>query len=212
MTLTPLVLSGLFLQCAPDIAPQTLNAVVSVESARNPYVVANVTDNTSHYFAEKEKATAFLNKLESDNKNYSAGIMQINSANFKTLGLNNNSVLDPCINIRAGAVILKRCWNKAISVNPDEQKALRDAMSCYYSGNFTRGYKKEATDGKSYIQRIEEKTTVSSHYTVPAIRVDGQTENISPPPRSFMVTQNSRNEWDVFGDYSVSQEEDNNTQ
>ncbi|EMJ2323781.1 lytic transglycosylase domain-containing protein [Salmonella enterica] len=199
MTLTPLVLSGLFLQCAPDIAPETLNAIVSVESARKPYVVANVTDGTSHYFNDKEKAVTFLNKLEHDKKNYSAGIMQVNSANFKSLHLNNDTVFDPCSNIRAGAVILKDCWERAISANPDEQKALRDTMSCYYSGNFTRGYKKESTDGKSYIQRIEEKTKVNSRYTVPAIKTDEQAN--LPAPRPFMITEDSMNEWDVFGDY-----------
>lgn len=199
MTLTPLVLSGLFLQCAPDVAPQTLNAIVSVESSRNPYVVANVTDGTSHYFNEKEKAVTFLNKLEHDKKNYSAGIMQVNSANFKLLNLNNNTVFDPCTNIRAGAVVLKGCWERAVSANTDEQKALRDAMSCYYSGNFTRGYKKETSDGKSYIQRIEEKTRVNSRYTVPAIKTDEQTN--LPALRSFMITEDSMNEWDVFGDY-----------
>lgn len=205
MIITPLVLSGLFLQCAPDVAPETLNAIVSVESARKPYVVANVTDNTSHYFDEKEKAVAFLNNLERNNKKYSAGIMQIYSDNFRRLNLNNHSVFDPCTNIRAGAVILKQCWDKAISDNPDEQKALRDMASCYYSGNFTRGYKKEKTDGKSYIQRIEEKVIIQKGGRIPAIRVEG--EQKSTAPQSFMVTENKTDEWDVFRDYPTEKKE-----
>ena len=71
------VLSALFSQCAPDVSPVTLNALIGVESAGKPYVVANVTDNTSHYFDNKEKAIFFLNDLSSQKKRYSAGLMQI---------------------------------------------------------------------------------------------------------------------------------------
>lgn len=209
MIITKATLAALFLQCAPQVAPETLNAIVSVESARKPYVVANVTDKTSHYFDEKDKAVSFLNYLDQNNKKYSAGIMQIYSANFKALNLNNYNVFDPCTNIRAGAVILKQCWDKAKSDNSDEQKALRDMASCYYSGNFTRGYKKEKIDGKSYIQRIEEKVIIQKDGRIPAIRVEGEQKGKqkSTVPQSFMVTENKANEWDVFHDYPTEKKE-----
>lgn len=175
MSLAPLLLSQLFLQCAPDVAPETLMPLVAVESAAKPFVVANVTDNTSHFFDEKERAVAFVNTLAAQGKNYSAGLMQINAKNFAWLGLTNETVFDHCANIRAGAKVLQSCYARAAKNETSEQTALRHALSCYYSGNFQRGYAKEKTDGKSYIERIETKA-LAGKPAVPALktaRADG---------------------------------------
>lgn len=201
--LTPAVLGALFLQCAPDISPVTLNALVGVESAGKPYVVANVTDNTSHYFDSKEKATLFLNEMSSKSKRYSAGLMQIYSGNFSAYGLTNETVFDHCTNIKAGAEILKKCYNTASKETNDPQIALRKAMSCYYSGNFTRGFKQEA-DGKSYVQRIELK--VNKDFAVPEMKtVSNQNteQNKSSPDKTVVYSSQeiTKNSWDVFGDY-----------
>lgn len=212
MNITPMLLS-LFLQCAPDVAPETLNAVVKVESAGKPFVVANVTDNTSHSFDDKGRAVAFLNGLTRENKNYSAGLMQINSANFKWLGVSNENIFDSCTNIKAGSKVLQQCWLKAKNTEPDNQKALRNALSCYYSGNFVRGYKKEKTDGRSYVERVESKVEANVNTVVPAIRVDGNNGvGDSEPIRatSFMVSENQSENWDVFNDYATSQIEGGN--
>lgn len=206
MNITPMLLS-LFLQCAPNVAPETLNAVVNVESAGKPFVVANVTDNTSHSFDDKGRAVAFLNDLTRKNKNYSAGLMQINSANFKWLGVSNENIFDSCTNIKAGGKVLQQCWLKAKASELDDQKTLRNALSCYYSGNFVRGYKKEKTDGRSYIERIENKAVARVSGTVPAIRVNGQNDVIDSAPirlSSFMVTENKSESWDVFSDYATN--------
>lgn len=209
MTLTPVLLS-MFLQCAPNVAPETLNAVVNVESAGKPFVVANVTDNTSHSFDDKGRAVAFLNSLTRENKNYSAGLMQINSANFKWLGVNNENIFDTCTNIKAGSKVLQQCWLKAKNTESDDQKALRNALSCYYSGNFVRGYKKEKSDGRSYVERIESKAVVTANTVVPAIMVNGQVgvvsnDSASIRTSSFMVTDNKSESWDVFSDYATNQ-------
>lgn len=193
------VLSALFSQCAPDVSPVTLNALVGVESAGKPYVVANVTDNTSHYFDNKEKAIFFLNDLSSQKKRYSAGLMQIYSGNFQAYGLTNETVFDHCTNIKTGAEILKSCYNTASKETSDPQIALRKAMSCYYSGNFTRGFKQES-DGKSYVQRIELK--VNKDFAVPEMKVAGEQKKSSPDKTVVYSNQEKqKNDWDVFGDY-----------
>ncbi|HED3891539.1 TPA: lytic transglycosylase domain-containing protein [Morganella morganii] len=206
------VLSALFLQCAPDISPVTLHALVGVESGGHPYVVANVTDNKSAKFNNKDDAVLYINKLAAQNKTYSAGLMQIYSKNFSAYGLTNETVFDHCTNIKAGAAILKQCFAKALKENPDDkQMAIRKGMSCYYSGNMSRGFKKEA-DGKSYVQRIELKA--EQNYQIPDIAVsvksvpvseNQSTENKRTEKEAVIVKQNeeikSSQEWDVFGDY-----------
>ncbi|WP_323085859.1 lytic transglycosylase domain-containing protein [Providencia alcalifaciens] len=204
------VLTALFSQCAPDVSPITLHALVGVESSGKPYVVANVSDKTSHYFDKKEDAINFVNGLKSNNKTYSAGLMQIYSKNFDAYKLTNETVFDHCTNIKVGADIFSQCYARALKENPsDKQGALRKAASCYYSGSMTRGFKKESWDGKSYVQRIELKA--EKNYSVPEIRVNSS--NISPTPteinqvnpdeKEAVLTQQKTNkhQWDVFGDY-----------
>lgn len=199
------VLSALFSQCAPDVSPITLHALVGVESAGKPYVVANVTDKTSHYFDKKNDAIDFVNGLAANNKTYSAGLMQIYSKNFAGYNLTNETVFDHCTNIKVGADILNKCFEKALKENPnDKQGALRKAFSCYYSGNMTRGFKKEEWDGRSYVQRIELKA--EKNYSIPDIQVKGQVIKKAPEkstPQEAVFTQHEANkhQWDVFGDY-----------
>ncbi|HFE3207859.1 lytic transglycosylase domain-containing protein [Providencia stuartii] len=201
------VLTALFSQCAPDVSPITLHALVGVESAGKPYVVANVTDKTSHYFDKKDDAIKFVNGLAANNKTYSAGLMQIYSKNFKDYNLTNETVFDHCTNIKVGADILNKCFERALKENPsDKQGALRKAFSCYYSGNMTRGFKQESWDGKSYVQRIELKA--EKNYSVPEIQIknlakSNQSEKSAPLEREAVLSQHEKNkhQWDVFGDY-----------
>lgn len=215
MLIPPAALTALFLQCAPDVSPITLNALIGVESSGDPYVVANVTDETSHRFKSKDEAVTFLNELERKGKSYSAGLMQIYSGNFKGYGLNNETVFEHCTNIKTGAAILKQCFMRAERESQNQQEALRKAFSCYYSNNFTRGFKLEK-DGNSYVQKIEMKAAKQS-ITVPAIQNiadsngkqlitteegEGHKNNreaiISLKKDSGLISNDS---WDIFGDY-----------
>lgn len=198
-------LSLLISQCAPDVSPETIKTIIQVESGGNPYVVANVTDKTSHRFNSEKEAISFINKLQHQGKKYSAGLMQIYIDNFKFYQLTNKTVFDSCENIKAGTKILKKCFLSAKKGNIDNQKAIRKAMSCYYSGNFTRGFKNE-NDGKSYIQRIEENILPS--YIVPAIKKkennkeDEKKEREKMKKKSAVLIKNENViQWDVFGDY-----------
>lgn len=44
MQLSAAVLAALISQCAPDVSPDTMNALIMTESGANPYVIANVSD------------------------------------------------------------------------------------------------------------------------------------------------------------------------
>lgn len=203
------VLLALFSQCAPDISPVTLQALTDVESSRKPYVIANVTDDTSHYFIGEREAIDYANNLKEQGKKYSAGLMQIYVDNFEAYGVTNETIFDHCKNIEVGADILRGCYLRASKEDKSEQTALRKAFSCYYSGNFIRGFKAEG-DGKSYIDRIESKVTnAGGNYSVPEVRVTGnatETELAKANRKSGEAVLSVDDEkigspWDVFGDY-----------
>ncbi|HCB1657219.1 TPA: lytic transglycosylase domain-containing protein [Citrobacter farmeri] len=184
----------LFEQCAPDVSPVTLDAVIQTESAGNPYVVANVDDGTSHKFNSQPEATRFINSLSQQGKRFSAGLMQIYSGNFEKLGLDNNSVFDPCTNIKAGAKILVENFDSA--KEGSEQERLKKSLSTYYSGNETRGFKKEPQySNTSYVERVQGKV-----YKVPALEPDQQNQSRSATIDEPKKTPDQQ--WDLFGDFN----------
>jgi type IV secretion system protein VirB1 len=169
MVLTASALAGLLMQCGGNVDPITLKTIMSVESGFNPYVVANVTQETSHYFNNEKEAIHFVNELASKGEKYSVGLGQIYVGNFKAYGLTNETAFNFCNNVKVASQIFEQCYSRAIDSGkyPDEQDALRAAASCYYSNNFTRGFKKEK-DGLSYVDRSN--NVVNKIYSVPAMK------------------------------------------
>ncbi|EGU3395861.1 lytic transglycosylase domain-containing protein [Salmonella enterica] len=153
MVLPASMLLALFTNCGAGVPTDTLMSITGVESSGNPFVIANVTDNTSYYLASEEEAVRKANDLSKQGKNYSAGLMQVNSKNFKDYGLTPDIAFNYCKNITAGAEILKGCYAKT-STMPDQSTRLKAALSCYYSGNFTRGLVAKGTEKISYVANV----------------------------------------------------------
>ncbi|EDW8942689.1 lytic transglycosylase domain-containing protein [Salmonella enterica subsp. enterica] len=201
MILSVPILAMLFEQCAPAVSPVTLNAIVQTESSGNPYIVANISDGVSQSFADKDAAVAYLNALDKSGKRYSAGLMQIYSANFKALGLDTKTVFEPCENIKAGAKILTDSYLS--KKGGSEQDNLLQSLSEFYSGNTTKGFKKEPQfNNTSYIERV-----TKNAYIVPELRVSKNDE--AKATKEPGIQENSKQgtviytqAWDVFGDYS----------
>jgi type IV secretion system protein VirB1 len=128
-------------QCAPAIHANTLAHVVRAESGFNPFAIGVVGAHLARQPRNKGEAIATAAWLGSHHFNYSVGLAQINQAHFAEYGLTVESGFDPCRNLRAAAGILRECYVRAYQRRGDEQAALRDTFSCYYSGNFTTGYK-----------------------------------------------------------------------
>ena len=108
--------------CASEIHPQTMLRVIAVESTGNPHAIG-VVDG----------------KLEWQPTNRA-----VNKKNFAKYGVTLEQAFDPCTNLRVASAILKDCYLRAKggkATKQDIQRALRDAFSCYYSGNFSAGYR-----------------------------------------------------------------------
>ncbi|MFM9915240.1 MAG: lytic transglycosylase, partial [Rhizobacter sp.] len=63
--------------------------------------------------------------------------------NFDRLGLTIESAFEPCGNLAAMQVVLAECFDRASrsAAKAVDQLTLRQALSCYYSGNFATGFR-----------------------------------------------------------------------
>lgn len=132
------------------VPAEVMQHVVNVESSRNPYAIGVVGGQLVRQPQNLPEAVATVQMLEQKGYNYSLGVAQVNRSNLGKYGLDSyEKAFDVCPNLRAGSRILAQCY---ASANKDWGKA----FSCYYSGNFTTGYR----DG--YVQRIYESIAKSS--------------------------------------------------
>ena len=139
--------SALALACAPLVHASTAHALVSVESSFNPHAIGVVGGVLERQPRSQAEALATVTRLQATGWNFSVGLAQINVRNFARLGLTPVSAFDPCENLRAMQAVLTECFDRSATDQPD-QVALRQALSCYYSGNFVTGFR------QGYVQRV----------------------------------------------------------
>lgn len=132
-------LGTLLLACAPLIAPDTARALIAVESAGNPFAIGVVGGSLVRQPRTLAEALATVRALDAEGWNYSVGLAQINKSNFARHGLTVATAFDPCSNLSAMQRILSECFGRAAQ-RANAQTALRQAFSCYYSGNFQTGF------------------------------------------------------------------------
>ena len=139
--------SALALACAPAVHASTAQALVTVESSFNPHAIGVVGGVLDRQPRNRAEALATANRLQALGWNFSVGLAQINVHNFERLGLTTATAFDPCENLRAMQAVLAECFERSAPGAPP-QIALRQALSCYYSGNFVTGFR------QGYVQRV----------------------------------------------------------
>ena len=157
---------ALALTCAPQVHADTARALVSVESAFNPWAIGVVGGSLVRQPRHRAEALATAKALQAAGWNFSVGLGQINVGNFERLGLTLESAFEPCANLRAMQIVLAECFDRAsapASIQPVNQTALRQALSCYYSGNFATGFR------HGYVRKVVAAagTSMSPVLTVP---------------------------------------------
>jgi type IV secretion system protein VirB1 len=160
-------LTNLLLACAPLIHPTTAHAVLQVESSFNAYAIGVVGGSLERQPRSRAEAIATARHLDAQGWDYSVGPAQINRRNWKRLGLQLETAFDPCQNLRAMQTILSQCYERAQTASHPEQLALRKALSCYYSGNFTTGFTADFSGRPSYVAKV-----VAAARTAPAPGVE----------------------------------------
>lgn len=133
---------ALALSCAPGVHATTVQAVAHVESSLNPWAIGAVGGVLKRQPASRAEALATARDLEAKGWNFSVGLGQINARNFGRLGLTLDRAFEPCTNLAAMQTVLTHCFERASTSSAiGSQTALRRALSCYYSGDFSTGFR-----------------------------------------------------------------------
>lgn len=136
-------------ECAPWVAPQTMAAIVRTESQFKPFAInINGSAKLERQPRSKEEAIATAKWLLNNNYNIDMGLGQVNSVNLKKTNLSVEDAFDPCKNLAASATILQWNYESASKKIPDQQAALKAAISAYNTGSFTRGF------NNGYVQKV----------------------------------------------------------
>jgi len=128
--------------CAPMVAPTTMKAIVLEESRGHPYAIHDGRAHRAIFPVTREEAIATARRLLAEGARIDAGLAQINSQNWDWLGLDAETVFDPCANLRAGERVILGGY----TIAPFTVDA---AISRYNTGDDTRGIR------NGYVGRVK---------------------------------------------------------
>jgi len=125
-------------ECAPNVSPVLMHALVRKESAFNQFAIgmhagekpAAVKQPTS-----LREAVALAEDLKSKGKGFSVGLAQINAANLPSLKLTWEQAFDPCTNLAAGEKVLRAFYAQARTEGYRGVDAVWAALRGYNSGS-----------------------------------------------------------------------------
>ena len=167
----------LALRCGPGVAPLTLAAVAKTESRFEPLTINDNTAGVTGVPATPAIAAQLATSLLEAGHSVDLGLMQINSGNFRRLGLTPEAAFDPCHSIAAAATILTGAYVGG-DTHPEQQAALRGALSAYNTGDAVSGLV------NGYVRKVE----LAARQVVPAIDV-GTVPPSASPAASIPVAQ-----------------------
>jgi len=181
----PLDFASLAQQCAPQIPPIMMAAIVRVESGFNPYAIGVVRGRLLRQPSNDAEAVATVRALEAGGWNFSVGLAQINRVNWSAYGLTTENAFEPCRNLAIGAAILQDCLAAARNRRNrqfDAQAALLASLSCYASGDFSTGHR------TGYVQRVMNAvarqpplaSSVTGTTPIPVVPIDSAIPTLSP--------------------------------
>lgn len=196
MILELAVVAQLAARCAPEVAVETLAAIIRAESGFQPFALGVNGPGGGAIFPKTQEVAVVLatDLVVRQGRSVDLGLMQVNSDNLRALGLTVAEILDPCTNLAAGARILREGYTAASRGEADSQRALRVAFSHYNTGHPERGF----TNG--YVQRVQGAAEV----VVPAIRLRGEVATARQHPATTPVQElpgddpDAPPEWDVW--------------
>jgi len=155
-----LISSLLVARCGAGVHPDTLNAIIKVESNYNALAINDNTTGMCIKPTSKEQAVSLINYLLSEGHSLDVGLMQINSRHFSEPGVDYMRLFDPDYNISTGSNILARFYREHAMENPNDKPeiTLLKALSSYNTGS---PYK-----GKNYVNKILKAAGASSQIPI----------------------------------------------
>lgn len=203
MTYTVAAILGLASQCAPNVAPQTVLAIVQTESHGDPFALNVNGKRQPERQLSAADAAATARRYVAAGYSVDLGLGQINSRNMRRLGLTWETVFDPCTNIAALSQILSQNYRTVLD-GRHPQTALRLAISLYNTGNTSRGFR------NGYVAKVIRNAGVAGGATAefpeaaPSspdnadVRNAIVAENATLPPRAAVTRAPPPPAWNVF--------------
>lgn len=131
---------ALILACAPAVAPATVQRVIHVESKGDPLAIGVNGGKLQRKPRDAADAAALARAAIGQGYSVDLGLMQVNSGNLRGLGYSVEDMFEPCKNLAAGAKVLTNFYVSARARYPDDQSALKAALSAYNTGSYSRGF------------------------------------------------------------------------
>lgn len=174
-------------QCAPAVAPETLMAIVQVESRFDPLAIGvNGRPRVTVTARTPREAAARASALIASGRSVDLGLAQINSGNLAWLGLSVEAAFDPCLNLAAAQRVLQDGYARSAPASVGEQPALLTALSYYNTGHPRRGF------ANGYVARV---TAAATRFTPAVLDAAPGVSATSIPAMAVLPPP----AWDVFG-------------
>ena len=186
-------------QCASNVAPQTIAAIVETESHGHPFAL-NVNGGIQPPVQNNAvSAAATAHRYIAAGYSVDLGLGQINSRNVRWLGLTWDTVFDPCTNVAALGRVITQNYNTAIP-GRDPQSALRVALSLYNTGSASRGFR------NGYVAKVVGNAgfagpVTAQESTMPQVPLDARVQLISENLAPTMMPPAGRSPspaWNLF--------------
>ena len=171
------MLDALIAQCAYNTHPDTVKAIIQVESAGNPYAIGvNFGGSNNKRPTNAIEAGQIARKLIAKGKNIDMGLMQINSVSMRRFGLSPEAMFDPCTNIRVGTKILSINYSQAVEIYGPGENALRAALSAYNTGNMVKGFR------NGYVAKYYKRRNYARMPSIQQVAIENANVTLSSPP------------------------------
>lgn len=123
-------------QCAPQVSPVLMHALVRRESAFQPFAIG---PDSGEAAVQQPKtllqAVQTARELKAAGKKFSVGLAQIHMRNVESQGLTWEQAFQPCNNLRLGQTILQNFYRTAIKDGYQGIDAIWAALRGYNSGS-----------------------------------------------------------------------------
>jgi type IV secretion system protein VirB1 len=147
------LLAGLLSSCAPNVSPDTMRAIVMVESNADALAIGDNTTRQAYSLGSYRAAIATATALIAQGHNLDLGIAQVNSVHLNP-AVTIADLFDPCRNLRVASAILADDYARARKVFPKPQRALCAALGAYNTGSLY--------NGAAYVARVVAAASVPS--------------------------------------------------
>ncbi|MBP1884762.1 lytic transglycosylase domain-containing protein [Sinorhizobium mexicanum] len=129
----PVAFIDLAQTCAPNVAPETIAAVISLESNFQPY---GIRINSGPPLAEQPRTKAdaieVATALRTQRQDIQLGLGGIGVEELNRLNLTVSDAFDPCLNLKATASLLDGYYRLAVQAGETPTRAERVMLQSFY--------------------------------------------------------------------------------